>query len=73
MPVILPEEIEDEWLKEIDPKSDLDIKELKQLCIPFPDDALKAHSVKQLKGKSGIGNVPESSDEFVYEDMELEL
>lgn len=69
MPVILPEGFEDDWL--IPGKEVSDIKSLQQLLIPFPDSELSSHSVRKLSGKDSPGNVPEASEEFVYEELNL--
>lgn len=71
MPVILPEELENEWLKPI--QSSSDIKQLQELLRPFPEEKLKAHTVQKLSGKNALGNVPESSDELAYEALNNSL
>ena len=68
MPVILPADKEDEWLKPA--KLDSDIKQLKQLLLPFPDEELTAHPVKKLSGKDSPGNVPEANKKFDYPELE---
>lgn len=68
MPVILQDESADQWLKP-SVKDDSDIQEIKQLIIPFPDEMLKAHTVKKLRGKESPGNTPEASEEFSYDEL----
>lgn len=70
MPAILPQELENEWLKPINSKNEE--KDLKELLLPFPEEELKAHTVRRLTGKESLGNVPESSDEFEYEELKFE-
>ena len=65
MPVILPDGVEDEWLKSIDRK------ELQKLVKPFSDQKLKAHTVRKLSGKDSPGNLPEASNEYVYDELEF--
>ena len=71
MPVILPREIERDWLQDIN--SDTDKKAIQDLIGPYDDEDLNAHPVRQLRGKKGVGNVPEAVEEFEYEELELEI
>jgi putative SOS response-associated peptidase YedK len=66
MPVILPEELEEEW---INPKKSTN--ELAQLLLPFPEDLLKAHPVSRISGKDTKGNTPEAEKEYTYEELKL--
>lgn len=68
MPVILPDELADNW---IDPSRSQ--KELNELLLPFPDDLLQAHTVNRIAGKESKGNVPEAEIEFFYPDLKLEF
>lgn len=65
MPVILEDGKEDEWL------NGSNEEHLKQLLKPFPYDTLDAYTVKQLVGKKALGNIPEASDYYEYEDCKL--
>jgi putative SOS response-associated peptidase YedK len=67
MPVILSEDLADEWLK-----PGLTSKGMKEFLIPFPDDQLAAHTVKPLSGKNAIKNDPAASEEYRYEDLKME-
>ena len=68
MPLILPEELEDRWL---DPITDvLDQKALQELIRSYPEDALTAHTVNKLRGKSYAGNIPEISEKVNYAELE---
>lgn len=66
MPVILPEELENEWLKP------LSKNELQDLLQPFPDSELMAHAVRKLSGKESPGNVPEANKEYKYEKLDFD-
>jgi putative SOS response-associated peptidase YedK len=68
MPLILPEEIADRWL---DPLRDtLDQKALQELIHSYPEEALDAHTVAKLRGKSYAGNIPEISERIEYAELE---
>ena len=66
MPAILPEELENEWLRP------LSKNELQDLLRPFPDSELMAHTVRRLTGKDSPGNVPEANMEYEYEELEFD-
>lgn len=68
MPVILPDELVDEW---INPSRSQ--KELTDLLLPFPDEYLHTHTVYRIAGKESKGNVPEVEEEFIYPDLKLEV
>lgn len=67
MPVILPEELADKWL--IDYKDELDKKSLMALLLEYPADELASHTVRQLRGKNGSGNVELASEPFEYPEL----
>ena len=67
MPLILPDELEDEWLKPI--KDDLDQQKIQNLIQSYPDGELKAYTVGKLRGKDYVGNVENISDKVVYEEL----
>ena len=69
MPLILPEEIAEKWLAEIN--DEVDMEGIKQLMLPFPDEELEAYTVGKLRGKNNVGNVKEVTDEIVFEDLLL--
>ncbi len=69
MPVILPEELEDNWLKEIN--DDLDQKKLEELLTSYPETELQAHTVKKLRGKNATGNIPEASEVYEYPEVQV--
>ena len=66
MPVILPENLENDWLQP------LNRDELQDLLRPFSDSELVAHTVKRLSGKNSPGNVFDANKEFKYEELEFE-
>ena len=67
MPVILPEDLEDEWLK---PYTDeLDKTKLQELLKAYPEDQLKAYTVGKLRGKDYVGNIEEIAQEVIYDDL----
>lgn len=65
MPVILPPELERDWLKPIADKVDKDM--LQELIKPYPDELMEAYTVRQLSGKSGVGNTEIAHAPFEYE------
>lgn len=66
MPVMLPENLLEEWLKP------LSRKELQELAtFQLSDSELDSWTVKPLSGKLSPGNVSEASDRFKYEDLEF--
>jgi len=67
MPLILPEALEDHWLKELN--DDLDQQQLTELIRAYPDDELAAHTVAKLRGKEYQGNVAGIMDEVAYEEL----
>ena len=69
MPLILPKELENDWLHPIN--DDLDRKAIKELIQSYPADELEAYPVTRLRGKEYIGNVKEVSDRFEYEDLQF--
>ncbi len=67
MPVILPRELQDQWLHPI--SDGLDIQAIQELIKKYPDGELRAHTVTRLRGKEYKGNVEGISNEFVYEEL----
>lgn len=67
MPLILPETLEDNWLKPINDV--LDRQLIQDLIKAYPENELKAHTVAKLRGKEYQGNVEGVSDEVVYEEL----
>ncbi|MUU79781.1 SOS response-associated peptidase [Winogradskyella endarachnes] len=67
MPLILKDELEEQWLQPIAKKTNQ--KALENLIKSYPDNQLKAHTVSKLRGKSYIGNVEEISEEVYYKEL----
>jgi putative SOS response-associated peptidase YedK len=67
MPVILHSELENEWLKTV--HDDLDKQQLEKMISAFPENKLEAYTVGRLRGKEYMGNVPDVSEELVYEEL----
>lgn len=67
MPLILPEELEDDWLANL--KDNLDQQKLKELIQAYPENELTAHTVSKLRGKEYQGNVEGISEEVIYEKL----
>ena len=62
MPMILPEAISQSWVSEQESE-----EMVKSLMVIYPDDQLSYHTVGQLQGKNGLGNVEQASAHFAYE------
>lgn len=69
MPLIIPEEIEDDWLRPVENEEDK--KLIEELIQSFPEEQLKSHTVRKLRGKDYIGNVKEISEEYLYPELEF--
>lgn len=67
MPFIVPDELQSDWLKPIE--DELDQKMIQDLIQPYPDEELISYTVRRLKGKKAVGNVPEASNPFEYEEL----
>ncbi len=63
MPVILEEFEFKNWMNH-----NLDPNQVLEMCKPHKNGLLKAHTVKKLRGKDYLGNVPEVTEEFIYPD-----
>ncbi len=71
MPFVLPKEIQDEWLMEVNTENDK--KHLLSLAQPLEDGYLSAYPVAQLIGKEGVGNSEDALKKKEYADLELHL
>jgi putative SOS response-associated peptidase YedK len=70
MPVILPDELADTWLK-TDVESDHDKSQLIRICCrPYDEAELEAFSVPALRGKAGVGNSEAAHTEKVYDELD---
>lgn len=68
MPAILPRELQNQWLEPFETEADK--QNLLQLCVSFPDELLKYHTVRPLKGKNAVGDTPEAEQQFDYPELE---
>ena len=69
MPVILDVEMEDLWLAPIN--NERQKGDIINLMQPYAENKLKAHTVRKLRGKIAVGNVPEASRYFKYDELEV--
>ena len=64
MPLIVPREIESEWLSErSDPVS------IKDIVGPYDDAGLEGFTVPRLKGKEGVGNSSAAVQPYTYSEL----
>lgn len=70
MPAILSREDQLQWLQPIQSVSD--VQRLKQLLLPFPQEALQCWTVSKLKGKNASGDNPSAIVEVVYPELKQE-
>jgi putative SOS response-associated peptidase YedK len=68
MPLILPKELEADWLKPIHEKADQQL--IETLVQPYDETALEAFTVKRLRGKEAVGNKAEAVESFRYPELE---
>ena len=71
MPVILDEKDIDTWLMPV--KSDEDKAKVSALLKPWEGEELTAHTVRRLRGREALGNVPQATEEFHYPELAPEL
>ena len=64
MPLILPEGVEQDWLKPINEKADQDF--IESLVQSYDEGQLESFTVKRLRGKEAIGNKPEAIQPIRY-------
>ncbi|MBP8824784.1 MAG: SOS response-associated peptidase [Flavobacteriales bacterium] len=67
MPLILPAELEDEWLKPVG--EERDVARIKQLLLPFPAEEMEAHTVRPLLGKAKGDDQGKASEPFAYPEL----
>ena len=67
MPVILEENDIETWLSPI--RSEEDLSNIKALIKPWVGEELIAHTVRRLRGKEAVGNVPEATKEHHYPEL----
>lgn len=69
MPLILPIEMEMQWLNPI--TNELDLKGIEALIQSYPDDQLEAFTVNRLRGKEYAGNVEQTSQPTEYPELQF--
>ena len=67
MPVILADEDIETWLRPM--KQDKDKQAVMALIKPWEGDDLIAHTVRRLRGKEALGNVPQCAQEYHYPEL----
>ncbi len=67
MPLILPPELEDEWLRPV--ADERDAERIKQLILPFPEEEMEAHTVRPLLGKAAGGDPEQASEPYEYPEL----
>lgn len=63
MPVILPKEQQDAWLRG-------DAEGVRALIAPYADEHLQYHPVHRLRGKDAVGNVPHALEKVSYPELQ---
>lgn len=67
MPAILLKSDQNQWLQPVQTEED-ELK-LTQWLQPIASELLECHTVRRLKGKEALGNVPEAAEEFIYQEL----
>jgi len=68
MPLILPGDYADEWLKPVN--SDSDKQVIQSLIKPFDEAKLDSYTVRSLRGKNALGNIPEANKRYPYPELD---
>jgi putative SOS response-associated peptidase YedK len=68
MPLIIPKQFDDDWLKPVNNYSDKEL--IAEITRPFPDSELESFTVRRLRGKEAVGNKPEALHPFRYPELE---
>ncbi len=68
MPLILPDDLADQWLQPCEDGPDR--QALEELIRSYPEEELTAYTVGKLRGKSYPGNVPEITREVAYPELD---
>jgi len=69
MPLILKADAIDAWLHATGDEAK---NEVLQLCMPFADEDLQAHSVRPLRGKAYVGDAEQATEHFEYPELMLD-
>ncbi|MAN59526.1 MAG: DUF159 family protein [Flavobacteriaceae bacterium] len=67
MPLILPSEMEEGWLRPV--SVELDIQKLQELIVSYPATELAYHTVTRLRGKDYPGNVETVCNPVAYKEL----
>lgn len=67
MPLILNGEDEDLWLNSTQNPNSKEV--LESLIRPYAADDLDCHTVQKIRGKNALGNVPEASEKYFYQEL----
>lgn len=67
MPVMLPRELEKQWLIPIHDKPDREI--IESLITPYDEDEMEAYTVRRIRGKEAVGNNPLAQERHVYPEL----
>ena len=67
MPVILSQDRAEMWLSKINNSSDKQM--IIDLITPFNPDLMESFSVRKIRGKSALGNVPGATQKFIYPEL----
>lgn len=71
MPVVLQERDVETWLRPI--ASEADKQAVEAQIKPWEGEELEAYTVRRLRGKEAIGNLPEATKEYHYPELAEEL
>lgn len=71
MPVILPKELERNWLNPIHDKADKEL--IQELIKPYDASEMIAYPVAKIKGKEAVGNNEKALAKHHYEQLKLSL
>ena len=67
MPLILPSELEEDWLAPIN--DELEEQKIKELIRSYPTEELESYTVGRIRGKEYVGNIPEVSNKKEYPEL----
>ena len=67
MPLLLPREIQEQWLAPVN--SSQDIKMIQELVQAYPANDMEAYPVGRLRGKNAVGNLPEVLEPVNYPEL----
>lgn len=70
MPLLLPKELQDNWLKPIE--DTLDVEFIQELAQPYDSTEMEAYTVGKLRGKQAVGNTPEIIKSVNYPELSQE-